>query len=385
MDEQLRKRLNIAKLIANMMSGGASDEDRRRLDEWLQESPRHAEELERIRQEALKGRPEHPELNGMWKEFEKRIPSEHLRWMRIFRYAALFLLPLCVAAWLYSREEQAVPENVVSVTEKITPGRVKAQLILADGKALDITKGTEMDIREEEGVRISTSGSVLQYEKAADTMPEAVVRYNTLIVPPGGEFSLQLSDGTNVWLNAGSKLRYPVVFTGNLRKVEMEGEVYYDVKHDVDKPFVVRVNGLDVRVLGTSFNISNYNDQVVTTLVSGRVGLSIGQNNVKLLPGEQAILEAGCTNFQIRKVNAGNYALWKEGVFWFEDADLKTILDNLARWYDVDVLYMNPEVKEFRFSVEMKRYEDIDTVLRKIGYTRKVKFGIKGRTITVSR
>lgn len=387
MEERLRKRLNVANWIARRMAGISSEAEQEKLEKWLQESSRHADELERIREEALKGCPECPDVDEMWKVFEQRIPSTRIGWYRICRYAALFLLPLCVVAWLYLGRSSVDPElSVAGVEKKISPGELKALLILADGKEVSITKDSEVDIREERGnARILTTGHTLQYERSVDSLQQFVTVYNTLFVPPGGEFSLQLSDGTNVWLNAGSMLKYPVVFTGNLREVEMEGEAYFDVKHDEHKPFIVRINGLDVRVLGTSFNISGYDDQVVTTLISGKIGLSNGQNNVKLLPGEQAILEAGQTNFQIRKVNAANYALWKEGVFWFENADLETIMDNLARWYDVEVFYMNPEVKHLRFSMEMKRYEDINTVLRKIGYTRKAKFAVKGRTIVVTR
>lgn len=387
MEEQLRKRLNVAQWIARRMVGISSEGEQEELDKWLQESSRHVDELERIREEALKGCPECPDMDEMWKVFEQRIPSTRVRRWRIWRYAALFLLPLCVVAWLYFGHSSVGPGlSVVSVEKKINPGELKALLILGDGKEVNITKDSDVDIREGMGnIRILTAGHTLHYERVVDSIQQSVTVCNTLIVPPGGEFSLQLSDGTNVWLNAGSKLKYPVVFTGNLREVEMEGEVYFDVKHDEQKPFIVRVHGLDVRVLGTSFNISSYDDQVVTTLISGKIGLSNGQNNVKLLPGEQAILEAGQTNFQIRKVNAANYALWKEGVFWFENVDLETIMDDLARWYDVEVLYMNQEVKDLRFSMEMKRYEDINTVLRKIGYTRKAKFTVKGRTIAVTR
>lgn len=385
MDNRLQRRLNIARWIGKYYAGMASNEEQKQLEEWLDESPRHREELERIRQEVVKGRPACPKLDEMWMEFEQRIPAQPIRWRRIFQYAALFLIPLCLSVWLYFKERPIVSEVFVAVSEEIVPGKVKAQLILADGKELNITGDTQVDIQESGNARISTAGDVLQYEGALGPASEVAVTYNTLIVPLGGEFSLQLSDGTRVWLNAGSKLKYPVVFARHVREVEMEGEVYFDVKHNEHSPFVVKVNGVDVRVLGTSFNVSGYQGEVVTTLISGKVSLTKGENNVELHPGEQAILEPGQSDFKVHKVNAQSYGLWKDGVFWFENTRLASILEYLSRWYDVEVFYSNPELKELCFSMEMKRYEDIITVLRKIEYTQKVHFNIKDRTIIVTK
>lgn len=207
------------------------------------------------------------------------------------------------------------------------------------------------------------------------------VKYNTLIVPRGGEFSLELADGTRVWLNAESRLRYPVAFMGKERKVEMEGEVYFEVVKNNEKPFIVTVNGVDIRVLGTSFNVSAYQEEVVTTLVEGKVQLKRGDEQVVLSPNQQAIWSDD--KFKVKQVDACNYVLWKEGIFYFEDVDLERILDDMARWYNVNIFYMNPTLKKMKFSVEIKRYEDINEILRRIEQTKRVKFEIKDRTINV--
>ena len=385
MDSQLQKRLDLAHCMGRYFAGMASEKECRRLDEWLEESPEHRDELEKIRQEVKKGRPECPEISGMWTEFEHRIGYRRNRWKQLFRYAALWIIPLFLSMWLYFGERSEIPEPAGKSITEITPGKLKARLVLADGKVLDLDKDTELDIRENENTWITTDGNILQYETGANKKTTVGNVYNTLIVPAGGEFSLRLSDGSRVWLNAGSKLKYPVVFTGELREVEMEGEGYFEVEHKKDIPFVVKVNGMSVRVLGTSFNISEYKGEVVTTLISGKVSLSKGQNNIVLNPGEQAVLETGQSDFKVQKVNAWNYTLWKEGIFWFENTRLETILEQLARWYDVEVFYTNPELKELYFSVEMKRYDDIKTVLRKIEYTQKMHFNITGRTIVVSK
>lgn len=374
----------MARWIGKYYIGVASDEEQKQLEEWLDESSLHREELQRIREEVVKGRPECPKLDEMWIKFEQRIPVKSIRRRRIFQYAALFFIPLCLSVYLYFKEHPAVLE-VVPVTEEVVPGKVKAQLILADGKELNITGETLLDIRETGNARISTTGDVLQYEETLGRETEVVLKYNTLIVPVGGEFSLLLSDGTRVWLNAGSKLKYPVVFAHDVREVEMEGEVYFEVKHNEHSPFIVKINGVEIRVLGTSFNVSGYQGEVVTTLISGKVSLTKGENNLELHPGEQAVLESGQSDFKVHKVNAQNYGLWKEGIFWFSDTELDIILEQLARWYNLNVSFLQPDLKKIRFSLEMKRYDDIEAVLRKIAYTQKVKFSIEGRTVRVMK
>ena len=176
-------------------------------------------------------------------------------------------------------------------------------------------------------------------------------------------------------------MRYPVALTGKERKVEMEGEVYFEVAKNKEKPFIVTVNGVDIRVLGTSFNVSAYQEDVVTTLVEGKVQLKKGNEQVILSPNQQAIWSDD--EFRVKQVDARNFVLWKERVFYFEDVDLETILDDMARWYNVNIFYMNPALKEMKFSVEIRRYGDINEILRRIEQTKRVKFEIKDRTINV--
>lgn len=384
-DRQLRDRLDIAGLIARILSGMGTEKEKQQFDEWLQESPEHQKELERIRQEMLTEASEMPDMDEMWKEFKQRLPKKTIAWKFVFRYAALLFLILGSVAWLYYELRPSMLEIPVSVAEQIMPGKPRARLVLADGKEVNITKETNVHIQEEEGVCISTVGNTLQYEHVADVSKDTVLSYNVLTVPAGGEFALQLSDGSKVWLNSGSSLKYPVVFSGNQREVEIEGEGYFEVSRDEQKPFIVRVKDVSVQVLGTAFNISAYDHQTVTTLINGKVRLNKGECEVVLRPGDQAIATSGGEGFQVSQVNARNFTLWKDGIFWFENQDLNVILNELARWYDVEVEYLNPELKDLRFSVEMKRYEDIRTVLQKIEYTRKVRFTIQGRKVYVRK
>ena len=383
----LKKRLDIARLIAEELTGTIDERDRAVLTRWLDEDERHRKEYTNILESLKTG-------NEVWKDQERgrqlmesrwRAVKSHTvrktgRWITWSKYAAVILLFVSMGIFWFVNEEEQEVENV-AVT-KIEHGSMKAQLVLANGRRVDLVPETNLQLEEEGGTRILTLDNMVKYSGMDSLVGQSTeVKYNTLIVPRGGEFSLELADGTRVWLNTESKLRYPVAFTGDERRVEMDGEVYFEVAKNREKPFVVTVNGVDIRVLGTSFNVSAYQEDVVTTLVTGKVQLKKGDEQVVLLPNQQAIWSDD--KFKVKQVDARNYVLWKEGIFYFEDVDLEMILDDMARWYNVNIFYVNPTLKKMKFSVEIKRYEDINEILRRIEQTKRVKFEIKDRTINV--
>ncbi len=384
----LERRMMIARLIAKELTGTMDEREREELSRWLAEDGRHQEEYERLKisletndkvwEEQAAGR---RMTDARWELTKQRIRKQRrIVWSR---YAAAIVLPLAIAAfWLMSRDTSR--EQIPVQTVAITHGVVKAQLQLADGRKVELNDTTRLRINEVGGTEIQTSDKMVKYT-GSDSVAMSLVgeRYNTLRVPRGGEFALELADGTRVWLNSESTLKYPVHFTGDLRKVEMTGEGYFEVAKNAGKPFVVAVNGVNVRVLGTSFNVSAYSEKVVTTLVEGKVQLQRGADSVTLIPNQQGIWQNGKLGFEVKQVEARNYSLWREGIFYFEDTDLETILDVMARWYNVNIFYVNPGVKSMRFSVEVKRYENIEQILRRIEQTKRVKFDIKDRTINV--
>lgn len=383
----LKKRLDIARLIAEELTGTIDEKDRVVLARWLDEDERHREEyadiLESLKtgNEAWKDQERGRQLmESRWGAVKSHTVQKTGRWITWSKYAAVIVLFVSIGIFgLVNEEKQEVENGTVA---QIEHGSMKAQLVLANGKKVDLRPETSLQLEEVGGTRILTSDNRIKYSgKDSLAGQSAEVKYNTLIVPRGGEFSLELADGTRVWLNAESRLRYPVAFTGKERKVEMEGEVYFEVAKNKEKPFIVTVNGVDIRVLGTSFNVSAYQEEVVTTLVEGKVQLKKGNEQVILSPNQQAIWSDD--EFRVKQVDARNYVLWKEGIFYFEDVDLETILDDMARWYNVNVFYMNPALKEMKFSVEIRRYGDINEILRRIGQTKRVKFEIKDRTINV--
>ena len=383
----LKKRLDIARLIAEELAGTIDERDRAVLTRWLDEDERHWKEYTNILESLKTG-------NEVWKDQERgrqimesrwRTVKSHtirktVRWITWSKYAAVILLFVSMGIFWFVNEKKQEVENVT--VAKIEHGSMKAQFVLANGRKVDLVPETNLPLEEEGGTRILTLDNMVKYSGMDSLVGQsAEVKYNTLIVPRGGEFSLELADGTRVWLNTESKLRYPVAFTGEERRVEMDGEVYFEVAKNREKPFVVTVNGVDIRVLGTSFNVSAYQEDVVTTLVTGKVQLKKGDEQVVLLPNQQAIWSDD--KFKVKQVDARNYVLWKEGIFYFEDVDLETILDDMARWYNVTIFYVNPTLKKMKFSVEIKRYEDINEILRRIEQTKRVKFEIKDRTINV--
>ena len=383
----LKKRLDIARLIAEELTGTIDEKDRVVLARWLDEDERHrgeyADILESLKtgNEAWKDQERGRQLmESRWGAVKSHTVQKTGRWITWSKYAAVIVLFVSIGIfWLVNEEKQEVENGTVA---QIEHGSMKAQLVLANGKKVDLRPETSLQLEEVGGTRILTSDNRIKYSgKDSLAGQSAEVKYNTLIVPRGGEFSLELADGTRVWLNAESRLRYPVAFTGKERKVEMEGEVYFEVAKNKEKPFIVTVNGVDIRVLGTSFNVSAYQEDMVTTLVEGKVQLKKGNEQVILSPNQQAIWSDD--EFRVKQVDARNFVLWKEGVFYFEDVDLETILDDMARWYNVNVFYMNPALKEMKFSVEIRRYGDINEILRRIEQTKRVKFEIKDRTINV--
>ena len=239
-------------------------------------------------------------------------------------------------------------------------------------------------------VRVNEKGMVISnlpdkelvYKIMNDTMKTETV-YNMVTVPRGGEYKLVLADGTIVWLNSDSHIRYPVTFSGDTRQVELEGEAYFEVAKDKEKPFIVRMNEYNVRVTGTQFNVRNYsNENLATTLVEGRVQIERKGRVDRLRPGQQAILENN--EIRIRTVNVNEQVAWRHGAFGFTQCRLENIMEELARWYDVDVFYMNQQVKNYHFSAWFKRSSSINEVINILENTNKISLDLKGRILTVN-
>ena len=297
---------------------------------------------------------------------------------RVIGYAAMFVLPLGVALALLLPEKQN--KKITYTHSVVLPGKKMATLTLSTGEQVALTDSLPQ--LEERGMVISHSEEkALVYNQVQDSISAEMV-YNAVTVPRGGEYKLALSDGTIVWLNSDSYIRYPVRFSGNTRQVELRGEAYFEVAKNSEKPFIVRMKEYNIRVTGTQFNARSYsNEETATTLVQGSVQIEKGGSVSKLSPGQQAILKDG--QVQVRKVDVESYIAWRTGDFSFTQCRLENILDELARWYDVDVFYMNQQVKDYHFSAWFKRSSSISEVIAILEKTKKISLDLKGRMLTV--
>jgi transmembrane sensor len=255
-------------------------------------------------------------------------------------------------------------------------------LVLADGRSIELNKTPDAKIRQEQAEIINIDTSILRYIAATGTIKPAA--FNTLIVPRGGLYKVELADGSEVWLNAETKLRYPVHFGGVAkREVFLEsGEAYFKVTPNAAQPFMVKAGEMDVTVLGTEFNVNTYTKNYATTLAHGSVKLSSGTTTAMLQPGEQTVYAEG--KFTRRVVDVDTYTAWKDGQIILEEAPLEEVMNSLGRQYDFTFEFTSPQLRERKFGGRLRRtehIEDVLTVIEKAGY---VKFSIKGKTIFVS-
>ena len=276
-------------------------------------------------------------------------------------------------------EEQELAKSVMQ------PGTSKAILMMADGKEVVLEQGQNLNILLNERVRVATSSQGIVYEEHGKGM--VTEEYNKLTTPIGGEYSLVLSDGTKVFLNADSELKYPVEFSDGKRIVDLKGEAYFEVHKDSLRPFIVRMNGAEVTVLGTSFNVNTYGDdgQIYTTLVNGSVRVASMKNKQEemLKPGMQSVMNVQSGLLTVREVDVEPYVAWREGRFVFRAMTLDLIMRQLQRWYDFEVFYQNSELKDYEFRGVIKRDMDLDKVLSVIKATTNVDFEVKGKVITI--
>lgn len=303
--------------------------------------------------------------------------------------AAILLICFCVGI-LFFKNGKSISKAPIDYAELIQPGGNKAILTLSNGSKIVLDGNSKTDITEQNGIRIKKKeNGLLEYVqlKSPVTDNQSPTIFNTIEIPKGGQYRIMLDDGTVVWLNAASYLRYPLQFTGAERRVELVGEGYFEVAHNTAKPFIVVTNKQEVQVLGTHFNINAYGDEdeIKTTLLEGSVKVTSrkgekqsGQKYLK--PGQQSVLMDN--DWSVMEVDAATQVDWKNGRFIFKDEALKSVMRKLARWYDIDVDYAET-LGELRFSGKISRTKTLKDVLRILTRTNDVTFKVKGRRVTV--
>ncbi|MBW7840774.1 MAG: FecR domain-containing protein [Chitinophagaceae bacterium] len=333
-------------------------------------------------------------FDGTWHEMFGKKQSKILvfdrhRWTRIA--AAVIAFTILAGGYWWSMQSRHNPQQLAEANHEnqyqndLEPGGNKAVLTLADGSTIILDSINSGAISTQGNVMvIKLSDGQLSYKVSAQKEAGATISYNTITTPKGGQYQLELADGSKVWLNAASSLTFPTAFSGAQRNVKMKGEAYFEVSKDASKPFIVSAGEVSVEVLGTEFNVNAYEDEenLKTTLLKGAVNVTDNRQTITLVPGEQARFNH--SNHQLKTlkgVDVNSVIAWKNGFFSFNDASLKEVMQQLARWYDVDVVYEGT-VKEREFGGKIDRNANASQVL-KILEESNVHFRIEGKKIIV--
>lgn len=327
-------------------------------------------------------------LDSVWRQLNTiSNPPKVVLWKRIAAVAAILLF--VTISWLLYQHNLSTPINETAVGNKIVPGGNRAFLTLSNGKKLSLADAVNGTLANDAGVVISQSAdgqllyTVSDNHLGNDKLSD---QYNAIETPRGGQFQVILPDGTHVWLNAASVLKYPVRFSKAERTVELVGEAYFEVAKDPKRPFILQTLDQKVAVLGTHFNVNVYPEDKLhkTTLLEGaiRVSSKNGENPLLLKPGQE--YESGHGKPKVRQVDAEESVAWKNGEFVFTDESLESIMNKIARWYNVSISYEQVDPST-RFGGAVSRFSEISKVLEKLELTGEVNFRIHGRRIIVTK
>lgn len=377
--------------IKACLDGVLSPEEEVEFLRWMDSSPKNRSLLERVRDERvllekIRFR-ERNDLEKGWDSIQKKIRKRPMSFVRLMRYAAAIVVFVAFTVYFHIVYVFNANEPVMIATSFSFPEMKskKAILVFDDGVKVDLTKRTGRLDNEGNMAEINNIDRQLVYKQTETTPLE--VKYNTLSVPRGGEYQLILSDGTKVWVNAESSLRYPETF-GEKRELILTGEAYFEVAKDAARPFIVKTSHYNIEVLGTRFNVADYdNDMSVhTTLVEGKVAVSgPGVRQRILQPNEQFVLDKNTGKQEIKTVDVSYIVAWKDAGFRFRDVRLEDIMHAIERWYDVTVFYENQEVKDYRFGFNVGRDESIDPILRIFEANGRIKIDRNGKVLRIRR
>lgn len=386
---------HIADLITKKNKGIITSSELSELENWANEKDENLELLEKATDDQnLLDKLEVYQLfksSKVWQSLDstlfetKTIPFFP---QKLMRYAAVVIPFIIIGAvsWYYSSQPETL--ELVSIDNTIKPGSQRATLILSDGGEVELDGAHAMTELEQGDIKVTNKQNSLLYTPLAKIKGQKTQIFNELITPRGGNYTITLSDDTKVILNAGSTLRFPVDFSDSVRKVYLDGEAYFDVSHN-GSPFIVSSNDMDVRVLGTIFNISSYSDEpeIKATLVEGKI--KVGWNNSNALdskilaPTDQIVLNKLKQSIEINEVNTSLYTSWIQGKFEFKNENLEAVMKRLARWYDFEYEFQNAAAKDYHFTARINNDQSISSILEMLEMTTDVKFEFNGQIIVV--
>jgi transmembrane sensor len=389
---ELKDTYQIAELLSKHFTGSLTEVEQEALDNWLNASEKNKALYNQF---SSKGFFEEKYLaeaatdtEAVLLEFMERkdypISRKHffIRNVKYIAAAALFLI--CGLVFYQSQKSGIATQDFNAVKENIAPGTKNAILTLANGKKVYLNHSVSGNIGDQDITIIKATDSSIRYQ-SSDQLQS--LTYNELETPDKSEYMITLADGTVVWLNAGSKIRYPVKFVKNERRIELSGEAYFEVTKDKTKPFIIDIGANSVQVLGTSFNVKAYkNDHDIhTTLVEGSVRMMTPAQSMDLKPNEQGIINLRTQHITKIPVDVSLYTSWKNGRFVFEDQPLSEIMSAISRWYGIDVVFENQGARNVTFTGTLKRYDSLNKVINMLEMTEQVKFKKEGSTIYIRK
>ncbi len=394
-EEQLSRYYRVARWIAEDIAETILPEEKDKLEQWLQENPQHLEIYSHIAKRLENGEEPKsyryvPSVKSDWKKVEKQlVHRQDERRIKMFFYqcaaVAVLLVGVGFALFQWKTRTPSASSTTLAEQKSILAGSSKAVLTLASGEKV-VLEETMTDSIQVDGAIIEKKAGGLSYQQTKEDIEVQQEVFNVISIPYGGEYRLTLADGTRVWMNSASELEYPVKFIGDQRVVYIKGEAYFEVAENPEKPFIVKTShNMEVKVLGTHFNISAYEEEatISTTLAEGKVTVSDGTSTVELVPNQQAVFEKANKHITCRDVDAYQYLAWKDGKFIFEEESLENIMERISRWYNVQVFFNGNTIRHLRFSGDLEKYDDFSTVIRMLEKVSRIRVEIKGKAVFI--
>jgi ferric-dicitrate binding protein FerR (iron transport regulator) len=371
----------ISELLKKYQEKTLSDEDQDKLDAWyLKKASNSNLQLNEY------------ELEDSYKLLKSKLPLQEETkvvrlWPRIAVAASIAVLMGTGIFYFTQPKEEKV--QVATKPQEIAPGGTKGVLTLSNGKQIVLSEITAKDTIAQEGeenevtIKMNANGEVTYIINPNTDGGKDDNSFNTLSTPIGGQYNIILADGTKVYLNAVSSIKYPTQFNGDKRVVELEGEAYFEVAKNKNKPFIVKSNNQSIEVLGTHFNVHSYNNESVvkTTLLEGSVAVTYKNQKAILKPGQQSDVSDNFSKIKVKEVDPEEAVAWKNGRFKFDNADLKNVMRQLERWYGIKVEYRG-NVSDVRFNGGTFRNKNLSEVLKVLELSN-IKFKVEGKTVIV--
>jgi len=385
----------IPEIILKEMDRKASHEELILLHDWLSQAQEnrglyeklHAKENLTLIEEEYNKIDGHAAWKKVLRQIDMPIKTPANRFLNsALKYAAILILPLLIGAYFLYQNNTNKLDSIATFSEleKQISELKESSLITAEGEVLELTSDAKETVVEIDGAKIHQKDSTLLYNNEGEKNEE--IKYNSLVTPKSKVFNLVLADGTKVWLNASSAIKYPVNFSSDVRKVYLTGEAYFEVTHDSSRPFIVSTDKMEVEVLGTSFDVMAYPTEktVETTLVHGKVHVKTENSSLILQPGMQAQLDKNTSVLEQKQIDTELITSWRDGKYIFHYEDLENVISKLSRWYNIEFSYLNTTKKNLHFSGTLYKYNDIEETLHILELATNVKFKNTGNKIEVN-